>query len=194
MDTRRARVSSNEHDKRRKQGKMQANPRVRAARGEGDVGGQERHIGAPHRAQNDAMPMTRIEPYRPPRPTVRELMEGRSEGADDGGIPLKRYLGRPLKLAYRTEDRVEPERRVRGREIQLVRGGATESTHSRRAAVRGRARDRRRGKGGVGERREGREESDTREGQPTGLAGDRQGHVPRGREDRRRTPRGAVTR
>ena len=32
------------------------------------------------------MPMTRIEPYRPPHLTIRELMEGRPAAADDGGI------------------------------------------------------------------------------------------------------------
>ena len=41
------------------------------------------------------MPMTRIEPYEPPRPTIRELMEGRPEGGEDGGIFPKGYLGRP---------------------------------------------------------------------------------------------------
>ena len=64
------------------------------------------------------MPMTRIEPYRPPRPTIRELMEGRPAGADDGGVPPKGYLGRPPKSAYRSEDRVESLRGVRAREKQ----------------------------------------------------------------------------
>ena len=64
------------------------------------------------------MPMTCIEPYRPPRPTIRELMEGRPAGADDGEIAPKGYLGRPPKSAYRTEDRAEAERRYRVREIQ----------------------------------------------------------------------------
>ena len=68
------------------------------------------------------MPKTRIEPYRPPRPTIRELMEGRPAGAEDGGIPLKGYLGRPPKSAYGTEDRAEAQRRVRAREIQPWRG------------------------------------------------------------------------
>ena len=43
------------------------------------------------------MPMTRTEPYRPPRPTIRELMQGRPAGADDAGVPAKGYLGRPPK-------------------------------------------------------------------------------------------------
>ena len=47
------------------------------------------------------MPFTRIEPFWPPRPTIRELMEGRPAGADDRGVPGKGYLGRPPKSAYR---------------------------------------------------------------------------------------------
>ena len=64
------------------------------------------------------MPMTRIEPYRPPRPTIRELMEGRPAREDDGGVPPKGYLGRPPKSAYRSEDRAEALRRVKAREIR----------------------------------------------------------------------------
>ena len=56
-------------------------------------------------AQRTAMPMTCIEPYVPPRPTISELMGGRPAGADDGGIPPKGCLGRQSKSAYRTEDR-----------------------------------------------------------------------------------------
>ena len=68
------------------------------------------------------MPKTRIQLYWPPRPTIRELMEGRPAGADDGGIPPKGYLWRPPKSAYRTEDRAEAQRRVRAHEIQPWRG------------------------------------------------------------------------
>ena len=75
------------------------------------------------------MPMTHIEPYRPPRPTIRGLMEGRPAGADDGGIPPKGYLRRPPKLAYRTEDRAEAERRVRARKIQPWRGEEERRAH-----------------------------------------------------------------
>ena len=53
------------------------------------------------------MPLTRIEQYWPPRPTIRELMEGRPAGTDNGGIPLKVCLGRPPKSAYRTKDRAQ---------------------------------------------------------------------------------------
>ena len=62
--------------------------------------------------------MTRIEPYRRTRPTIRELIEGRPAGEDDGGVPPKGYLGRPPKLAYRSEDRAEALRRVKARDIQ----------------------------------------------------------------------------
>ena len=68
------------------------------------------------------MPMTRIEPYRPPRPTIRELMEGRPAGKDEGGVPPKGCLGRPPRSAYRSEDRAEALRRVKAREIQPWRG------------------------------------------------------------------------
>ena len=98
--------------------KEQKKRRDSAARVEGDAGGQHRHQYTPRLAQNTAMPLTRIEPYQPPRPTIRELMEGRPAGADNGGIPPKGYLGTPPKSAYRTEDRAEAQRRVRAREIQ----------------------------------------------------------------------------
>ena len=68
------------------------------------------------------MPLTRIEPYRPPRPTIRELMEEWPAGEDDGGVPPKGYLGRLPKSAYRSEDRAEALRRVKAREIQPWRG------------------------------------------------------------------------
>ena len=64
------------------------------------------------------MPITHIEPYRPPRPTIRELMEGRPAGVDDCRVLPKGYLERPPKSAYRTEDRARAERHVRAREIQ----------------------------------------------------------------------------
>ena len=41
-------------------------------------------------SQRSTMPMTRIEPYRPPHPTIRELMEGRPAGEDDRETPPKR--------------------------------------------------------------------------------------------------------
>ena len=74
-------------------------------------------------------PMTRIEPYWPPRPTIRKLLEGRPARADDGGISAEGYLGRPPKSAYRTEDRAEAERRVGAREIQPWRGEEQRRAH-----------------------------------------------------------------
>ena len=77
----------------------------------------------------NAMPLTRIEPYRPPRPTIRELMEGRPAGEDNGEVPPKGYLGRPPKSAYRSEDRAEALRRVKAREIQPWRGDDQRRAH-----------------------------------------------------------------
>ena len=67
------------------------------------------------------MPMTLIEPYRPPPPTIRELMEGRPAGEDDRRFPLKGYLGGPPKSAYRSKDRAGALRRVKERDIQPLR-------------------------------------------------------------------------
>ena len=47
------------------------------------------------------MQKCRIEPYQPPRATLRELMEGRAAGTDDEGIPPMGYLGGPPKLPRR---------------------------------------------------------------------------------------------
>ena len=80
-------------------------------------------------SQRSTMPMTRIEPYRPPCPTIRELMEGRLAGEDDGGVPPKGCLGRPPRSAYRSEDRAEALRRVRAREIQPWRGDDQRRAH-----------------------------------------------------------------
>ena len=75
------------------------------------------------------MQMTRIELYRPAIPTIRELMEGRPAGADDGGIIPKGYVGRPRKSTYRTEDRAQAERIVRARKIQPWHGEEQRSAH-----------------------------------------------------------------
>ena len=83
-DTCRARMSSEERDKRGKQGKMQANPRCKAARGEGDAGSQQRQIGAPNCAQSDTMPMNCIEPYPP-----------HHQGTDGGEAGRCRRRGNP---------------------------------------------------------------------------------------------------
>ena len=75
------------------------------------------------------MPLTRKDPYRPPSPTIRELMEGRLAGEDDGGVPPKGCLGRPPRSAYRSEDRAEALRHVRAREIQPWRGDDQRRAH-----------------------------------------------------------------
>ena len=99
------------------------------AREVGGTGGQQGRKGTQCLSQRSTMPMTRIEPYRPPRPTIRELMEGRPAGEDDGGVPPKGCLGRLPRLAYRSEDRAEAQRRVRAREIQPWHGDDQRGTH-----------------------------------------------------------------
>ena len=71
----------------------------------------------------------RIEPYRPPRPTIRELIEGRSAREDDRGVPRKGCLGRPPRSAYRSEDRAEALRHVRARDIRPWRGDDQRRAH-----------------------------------------------------------------
>ena len=80
-------------------------------------------------SQENTMPKTPIEPYRPPRPTSRELMEGRPAGEDDGGVPRKGCLGRPPRSAYRSEDRAEALRRLKACEIQSWRGEDQRGAH-----------------------------------------------------------------
>ena len=125
------------------------------------------------------MPLTGIRPYRPPRPTIRELMQGRPEGEVEGGVPPEGYLGRRPKSAYRLEDRAEALRRVRAREIQ-PRRGTTSSKHTKQENNRKRAGRKQRGAERGEERtkrnyKEGINDWDAREGRPPGMAGDRQG-------------------
>ena len=75
------------------------------------------------------MPMTRIEPYPPPRPTIRELIEGWLAGEDNGGIRPKGYLGGPPNSAYRSEDRAEALRRLTACEIHPWRGDNQRRAH-----------------------------------------------------------------
>ena len=117
------------------------------------------------------MPKTRIEPYRPPYHTIRELMEGRLAGAEDGGIPPKGYLGRPPKSAYRKEDRAEAQRRVRAREIQFWRGEDQWRANG--------AGGQQKGSGRETGKREGGQQRDARKGRSSGIAGDRQGASPK---------------
>ena len=98
------------------------------------------------------MPLTRIEPYRPPRPTIRELMEGRPAGEDDGGVSPKGCLGRLPRSAYRSEDRAEALRHVRRVRYSLG-AGTTSGEHTEQGNNTKRAGRRQRG----GEGREGRE-------------------------------------
>ena len=88
------------------------------------------------------MPMTGIEPYRPPRPTIRELMEGRPAGVDDGGISPKGYQGTPRKIQ---PWRAEEQRRAHGaREQQYEDGQETGDAGSAgRREERGKRRERR---------------------------------------------------
>ena len=95
----------------------------------GGTGGQQGHKETRCLSQRSTMPMTRIEPYRPPRLTIRELMEGRPAGEDDGGVPPKQCLGRPPRSAYRSEDRAEAKRHVRALEIQPWRGDNRRRAH-----------------------------------------------------------------
>ena len=88
-----------------------------------------RQAWGPRHPQNDNMPKTRIEPYQSPRPTIRELMEGRLAGKDGGGIPPKGYPGRPPKSAYREEERPPAERRVWAIKIQPWRGEEQRGAH-----------------------------------------------------------------
>ena len=99
------------------------------ARAVGGTGGQRGRKGTQCLSQRSTMSMTRIEPYRPPRPTIRELMEGRPAGEDDGGVPPKGCLGRPPRSVYRLEDRAEALRHVRAREIQPRRGDDQRRAH-----------------------------------------------------------------
>ena len=193
-DTRRAHVSSDERDKRRKKGEMQAKPRGMAERGGRDAGSKQRQIGAPHRTQSDAPPMTRIESYRPPRPTIRELMEGRPAGADNGGIPPKGVPGKAAEVGLRNGGQgATGETHEGAPDTAQARRGAAERTQCRTAAVIGQAGDGRRGKSG--EARGEREEWRVTRGRGAHLAwpGTAKGHTPRGREDQRRTQGGAVT-
>ena len=62
--------------------------------------------------------MQGVGPYRPPRPTIRELMEQRAAGTDDRRISSEGYPRSPRKLAYQEEDWMAAERRVWARMIQ----------------------------------------------------------------------------
>ena len=73
-----------------------------------------------------------VDPHRavPAAPPDHQgLMEGRPAGEDDGGVPPKGCLGRPPRLAYRSEDRAESLRHERAHEIQPWRGDDQRRAH-----------------------------------------------------------------
>ena len=126
---RRARGSSktraqNQNKKKPEAGQADTQEGYKEEAGRGRWGEQGANEGAKKHnvSQRSTMPLTCIEPYRQPRPTIRELMERRLAGEDDGGVPPKGCLGRPPRSAYRSEDTAEALRRVRAREIQPWRG------------------------------------------------------------------------
>ena len=137
--TRRARGSSGKREhgdtkKKKKTAAEQADTQEgheeEAGRGRwGGTGGLHRRKGPQSLAQRNTKPKTRIEPYRPPRPTIRELMEGRPAGADEGGVPPKGGLGRPPRTANRSEDRAEALGRGKAREKQPRRGDDRRRAH-----------------------------------------------------------------
>ena len=93
------------HKKKTTTGQADTQEGQKEEAGRGRWGAQGGNEGAKEHivSQRSTMPMTRIEPYRPPRPTIRELMEGRPAGEDDGGVPPNGCLGRPPRLAYSSE-------------------------------------------------------------------------------------------
>ena len=138
---------------------------------------------------------TRIKPDQPRRPTIRELREG---GAGGGGrrrnLP-QGVTGEAAQVGLQDGGQVAGRgTREVTQDTALVRRGAAEHTRRRRAALRGRARDKRRGKGGEGRGERGEWRVTRRRGAHLAWPVNAKGHAPRKREDRRQTQRGAVTR
>ena len=145
--------------------------------GRGTWGEQGANEGAKEHnvSQRSAMPMTRIELYRPPRPTIRELMEGRPAGEDDGGVPPEGVTGKAAQVGLQVgRQGGGPETREGARDTTMARRRPAASTRSRRTTLRGRAGDR--GEGRV-ERRESGYMYGNKGGMAgsPGMAGDRQG-------------------
>ena len=89
------------------------------------------------------MPLTRIEPYRPPRPTIRELMEGRLEGEDDGGVPPNGVSWEAAQVGPQVGGQAGgSEAREGARHTALARRRPATCTRSRGTTLRGRAGDR----------------------------------------------------
>ena len=111
-------------------------------------GGKRPQTGTTHRPQIDAMPMTSIELYQPPRLTIRELMKGRLAGADNAGFTPNGYLGGPPKSAYQTEDQGR-QRDAPGRARYSPGGERSTAAPTGLARSRGRVRGTERGEGGA---------------------------------------------
>ena len=150
-----------------------------------------RQAWTPVQPQNDNMPKSRIKPYRPPRPTFRELMEGRAAGTDDRGFFTKGYPARPPKSAYQAEDRAPAEQRCVGKkDTAVARRKAARRTRGRQGTVwgrrvRGAQRREVRGRGAQRRRRKGGASTWHRRQPPRRK-------TQRGREDQRRDKRGAA--
>ena len=104
----------------------------------GARGGKKRQTGVTHRLQSNAMPLTRIEPYRPPRPTIRELMEGRPAGGGRRGNPPEGVPGEAAQVGLPDGgSSAGGETREGARDTALARRGAARRTRGWRGAVRG---------------------------------------------------------
>ena len=89
------------------------------------------------------MPMTRMEPYQPPRPTIRELMEGRPVGEDERGCPPEWVSREAAQVGLQVgRQGRSPEAREGSRDTTMARGRPAASRRSRRTTLRGRAGDR----------------------------------------------------
>ena len=89
---------------------------------------------------------------RPPRPTIRELMEGRPAREDDGGVPPEGVSGEAAQVGLQVgRQGGGREAREGVRDATMARRRPAASTRSRGTTLRGRTGDR--GEGRV-ERRE----------------------------------------
>ena len=157
--TRRARRSSKEREHRTTKKKKTAGQadtqegHIEEA-GRGRWGEQGANEGAKEHivSQRDTMPMTRIEPYLPSRPTIRELKEGAAGGRGRRGSPPEGVSGEAAQVGLQVgRQGGGPETREGARDTTMARRRPAASTQSTRTTLRGRAGDR--GKGRV-ERRE----------------------------------------
>ena len=97
---------------------------------------------------------------RPPRPTIRELMEQRPAGEDDGGVPPEGVSGEAAQVGLQVGRQVGgPEAREGARDATVAWRRPAASTPSRGTTLRGRAGDR--GEGRVERRGSGYMNSNT---------------------------------